>query len=778
MSLFRAEARSDLYAQIEEALSSEEACPVEEAVRAGAAPADKHDMLPHPIDMLQAGQSYDEAALRADYIARGLHLVPDTFALYRILGNDLVPRHAAGQTRRNLQFALEHEPDLPGCRKFWVVNRIYDPVEKARIIALLETYGQDYVDIPFSVADFQAVEWDFDHLPVRNYLHSLPFFRYKGPASRERVASTVYRLKNLYMMNNNGARNVALAAGKRIAKWVLPWDGNCFVTAEAWNELRNAVLDRPYLSYFAVPMQRMLDNDALISGDFTLDPAEEPQVIFRSDSTEVFNEAYAYGRRSKVEFFWRLKISGRWNSWKTEAWDVARPPASPEAGQYGVAGWVARMFSGMAALEQGDHASHLQRGLARHRAILDALDAVGGRVFQKHNGEAMGVYAPAALAAAKQALMDAPQSPAGQLARRLVADAEASLTQGPWSVMDKTTCAPSGDRRDYWHPAPYWWPNPDTADGLPYIKRDGVRVPGTVLHTPASNRYDRSHLQLMFDHTTRLALGWSLTGRNDLADHGAALVRAWFIDESTRMTPHLTYAQVRCGHNKNRGYPAGLIEFRDLYCLLDAVRLLERAGALTPEDCQGLTAWFGDYLVWLEDSDQAQKECCSDNNHGVYYDLQIAAIYAWLGREAGFRATLLRAQSRVLMQIDETGWQAEEMVRPLSQHYVAFNLQGLFNLFRLARGMGYGAGLFSPAVRARLRTALDWFLSHDMKAWPYKQFKAFDAERVWPLVCAAIELGIVEAADLPEAWRPGDVARLKAVFANDDSIPLYWNLGR
>ena len=38
-------------------------------------------------------------------------------------------------------------------------------------------------------------------------------------------------------MNNNGARNAALREGRRRAKWVLPWDGNCFVTEEGWAEL-------------------------------------------------------------------------------------------------------------------------------------------------------------------------------------------------------------------------------------------------------------------------------------------------------------------------------------------------------------------------------------------------------------------------------------------------------------------------------------------------------------------------------------------------------------
>lgn len=59
-------------------------------------------------------------------------------------------------------------------------------------------------------------------------------------------------------------------------------------------------------------MTRTLNNEQLLSNDFTPDPVEEPQIIFRSDSTEKFNEDFYYGRRPKVELFWLLGIPGKW----------------------------------------------------------------------------------------------------------------------------------------------------------------------------------------------------------------------------------------------------------------------------------------------------------------------------------------------------------------------------------------------------------------------------------------------------------------------------------
>ena len=53
------------------------------------------------------------------------------FLLIRIIGNDLEPRHRAGQSRDNLRFILENEPPLPGCGKRFVLNRIVDAAEEA-----------------------------------------------------------------------------------------------------------------------------------------------------------------------------------------------------------------------------------------------------------------------------------------------------------------------------------------------------------------------------------------------------------------------------------------------------------------------------------------------------------------------------------------------------------------------------------------------------------------------------------------------------------------------
>src|SRR5262245_38542596 len=48
--------------------------------------------------------------------------------------------------------------------------------------------------------------------------------------------------------------------------------------------------------------------------------------------------------------------------------------------------------------------------------------------------------------------------------------AKSALKSGPFSVMDKSIVPPSGDKHDFMSLSRYWWPNPNTPDGLPYVR--------------------------------------------------------------------------------------------------------------------------------------------------------------------------------------------------------------------------------------------------------------------------------------------------------------------
>ncbi|EEE35562.1 conserved hypothetical protein [Rhodobacteraceae bacterium KLH11] len=694
---------------------------------------------PAPVDQ--------EAEARAD-------AMPDSFALCRVIGNDLVPRHKAGQSLENVSFILEHEPEFENCTKLWVLNRIFDADTEAKLIALLEAHDQPYRRIPFDADTLQKTGFNFDPFDA-------PMVFADGSLEKEdedmraRVVAQAYRARNAYVMNNNGARNVALEFCLEHAKWALPFDGNCYFTQAAWAAFRDDVLAHRDKRYFVVPMARMQNNADLLTGNIAPKAEEEPQMAFRYDAPLRFDPAHPYGRRPKVELFLHLGIPGPWQSWFLYPFDLAPRPVSPEGHRVGQAGWVARLFSGKARLEVAGTEGVVVRGTARNDAIRATLDMLEARQMFPRPSEHPVFYDEARI----QALSG--NSDAAD-AKAVLAAAEAALTRGPFSVTDKPDPGPSGDLQDYFHPAPYWWPNPKTADGLPFVRQDGRRVPGTRLYEAESALYDRTRLQRLFDDTTALMLADRITGSADYAAHARQLVHTWFLNPKTRMNPHLTFAQVRRGHSGDRGLCHGLIETKDLYYFLDAIRMID-----DPEVVDGVRDWCAEFFPWFQTSDQGAEEARAANNHGTCYDLQSAALAAFLGDAGALQKINLRAQARLMGTITAQGEQPHEMKRTLTQHYCAFNLQSWINLFDLLEGVGLQP--WSSDAGTRLLVAMRHLLTESASGWTHPQVEPFEATRLVPIEASLRQRGGDSVLTSTEA---------PACFYPHDGIAPFWRLGR
>lgn len=683
--------------------------------------------------------------------------------LYRIIGNDLWPRHKIGQSRENLAWILEHEPELPGCKKHWVVNRIVDPDEEKAILDLLESAKQPYLYIPFRWDEYRSIGWDTTGVPPEYAPGAQGFYRL-SELMQGRVLMRLNRHKNNYVMNNNGARNAALDDGRSRAQWVLPWDGNCFVTTSGWREITEAICQHPSTRYHVVPMARFISNEDILTEGGRPEAKDEPQIIFHKDAQERFNEDFFYGRRPKVELFWRLGVPGPWDDWRQEPWDLDFPAFASEAGCFSVGGWVARLSSGQARHEvsKGEEAFQ-SRGLARVEAISSMLEKLDELAFGDTLNSADVRIANAGVIAENRS--------STCLNSTLTETAEEALRRGPYSVVDKTSLPPSHNPHDYWHPAPYYWPHPLRIPGLPYVMRDGERVPGTRLYEAASERYDRTRLQRLFDDTWTLSLANQQTRDQRFGEHAASLVRHWFLNTETAMSPHLQYAQVRRGHDKNRGSKSGLIEFKDVYYFLDGVHLLLSEGALTARDRLGLENWFGEYLQWLRCSDQGVAERASTNNHGTYYDLQVASIAAFLGEWKLLRETLRDSRMRILAQFASDGRLPEELRRTTSAHYECFTIQGWVHLARLAESVGEDLWSYEGPDGQGLRRGMTWLLSYIGKPWPYEQINDFDEERFYPLLFAYQdkygELRLNQSV-------PDSPAKVKPMFHPHDGIMPFW----
>ena len=680
--------------------------------------------------------------------------------LVRIIGNDLEPRHRKGQSHDNALFILDNEPAFPDCEKFWIVNRIADPEEESRILALLQSRGQNFHRIPFELDAYRQIPWNTDRLLPGETRFSNGE-KWPGGQDAGRYETYIRLHKNRYAMNNNGARNKALAIARGRAKWLMPWDGNCYLTREAFAAIRKAVAAKPHFRYVIVPMARIVDNSLLLDGDFKPKALEEPQIVFRSDTAELFDEAYGYGRRPKIEMLWRLGVPGLWDKFRNDRWDRPHPPLAADGGLFQKAGWVARLDSGYSHLEIGKAGSRA-RLVSRDQAIVDMLDRCdAGAIAESLDPSRLAYYD-------EDALLSARAGGDTALREQLRTAAERALSRGPFSVLDKNGSAASGDPHDYFQPAPYWWPDAEKEDGLPFVRRDGERAPGTGLFEPGSDAYDRTRLQLMLDDTTVLALAATVLGEQRFADHAARLVRVWFLDPGTRMNPHMRYAQVRSGHNGDEGPGFGIIDLKDFYFFLDAVRLIERAGALSGSDGRAFRSWLGSYAEWLDTSAAGRFAFRRPNNHGVFFDLQRAAIAAYVGDAATLARTGLYARERLIGQIAADGSLPREMSRADQRHYVMFSLQGWTALTRILAAAGDDLWRYRASAGQGLADALSWLASHvDTLATP--QGEDVEADRIAPLLADLMRHRFEDTA-LAMA-RP---AAGKPVFHPGCAIPPFW----
>jgi hypothetical protein len=185
----------------------------------------------------------------------------------------------------------------------------------------------------------------------------------------------------------------------------------------------------------------------------------------------------------------------------------------------------------------------------------------------------------------------------------------------------------------------------------------------------------------MIGDVLHLALAWRHTGDKRYADKAAQMLRVWFLEPATRMNPHLRYAQGIPGIVEGRGI--GLIDTRDLWGVIDGAALLVDATSLSRAEHEQLRAWFRAYAQWLRDSDIGREEAAAYNNHGVFYDAQLAGFLLFTGDTLAARRLVLAARTlRVAGQIDKTGRLPFELDRTRPFHYTGFTLQAFTQLAR------------------------------------------------------------------------------------------------
>ena len=202
------------------------------------------------------------------------------FLLCRILGNPLPPRHDPEDTYELLKLILENEPELPGCDRRWMLNRIKDPALLDRCRELILSHGQGIHEIPYNREEIRKVFFDYSGLPH----HARDFkCRVDNPDSAMDVmaAEWITRFKSRALVSLNPCRNEILRIGMAEAEWTLPLDGWAYFSKEGWDSFSKAIKRAPKgIRYAVIPLVRLMKPGIPDSAEERLPADDEPQVAF------------------------------------------------------------------------------------------------------------------------------------------------------------------------------------------------------------------------------------------------------------------------------------------------------------------------------------------------------------------------------------------------------------------------------------------------------------------------------------------------------------------
>ncbi len=605
-----------------------------------------------------------------------------TFIIYRILGNSLPPRHGPEDTYINLRFILENEPPLPGCEKRWLLNRFTDPKAESQLAKLIEEYGQEYHVIPFDAAGYKRTFLDASGMPKELN----PFFNQNfriPPLPLE----WIHRHKSLALIDLNDARNQAIELGKAGATWILPLDGSCYFTTEVWERFVQGISIDPDSLYAIISLVRLNSNDDLKNPAQIAITKEEPQIAFRQDAPDRYDERLRYGHRNKGELLARLGVPGPWMNWQAAAWDHPDPLLPIEPNRFTLSGTVYRLASNVK--------NEANRYAARFYGIQQITQQLDTLFLQESYAGTKGD---------EYCVLNKGGDchPVAGLAQ-LKDKAERLLSATIRRITDKSELPPSGNKQDYFS-RPRQQPG---ANGKP-VSMNGQSSVFPAIESGQNPDTDQAALCECIQHTALLTAAGVLCNQNAYLQRAAKILDVWFVDQATCMNPHALFAQFVPVPDAPLNY-VGLIEFRDLWMLPCLSKTLLANNALTGTQHDAIKLWAAKLLDYLNGSEQGQRAFGARNNIGTWMHLLKTSLSLFTNRFDDASFLLRTASLRLAMQCDVNGAQSEELACTLPLHHSLFNITAWALLADLGRSVevdiwSYG-GLEGQSIENMIRFA-------------------------------------------------------------------------
>lgn len=297
--------------------------------------------------------------------------------------------------------------------------------------------------------------------------------------------------------------------------------------------------------------------------------------------------------------------------------------------------------------------------------------------------------------------------------QRLRDFAEEAMDMPLQSVTYKKAMKLVRDKHDYESFSIYAWPNPNTENGFPYIKRDGFPNPEHL-------KGDKLALRKMAFSVYYLVLLYYLTKESRYYKRMREHIFCFFINEETKMNPNLNYGQAMPGINK--GQRGGIIDFMVTFgYALSLLQCLRSEKMLDEELTLGLKQWLSDFMQWLLTSPFGKEMSVCENNHALVYDYLILVLSLFLDDFYHLTWIRQRYSDRINQQILENGLMPAEMKRANSRSYFFMNLKLFIEIGKLLN--------LDMNRYPLLKSALQYYLRHNhVELWRYLQNKIFPEE--------------------------------------------------
>ena len=353
---------------------------------------------------------------------------------------------------------------------------------------------------------------------------------------------------------------------------------------------------------------------------------------------------------------------------------------------------------------------------------------------------------------------------------RILKAAKAALAMQPVSITQFRAKLSEGGPNDFYSNGDYWWPDPTKPDGLPYIQRDGQT-------NPENFNQHRAVVRRLGDAVAALGAAYKITHDELCAKKTAELLRVFFLDPTTRMNPHLQYAQAVPGVAPGRGI--GIIDTLHLIEVPVAVDAMKDSDAFPPEVTAGMKQWFAAYLDWMITSKNGQEEAAAKNNHAVAFWTQ-AAVFARFTADEKRLAECRRQFKEVFVakQMAGDGGFPAELARTKPYAYSIFQLDNMSTLCQVLSSPADDLWSFTLPDGRGIRKAVAYlypFLA-DKSKWPLKP--DVQAWAGWParqtnLIFAGLALGEKSYLDL---WQklPADPTDLEVQRNIAITQPVLW----